>query len=257
MNDIVGILPAAGMASRLRPLRYPKELLPIVFALDRSSGRARPVVAAEYSLTAMREAGIEKCIVIVNENKTEILKYFGSGAELGMKLVYAVQSKPTGLPQAIRAAQEWLGADYVCLTLPDTVFRPRRAVGQICEELRSSSGDLVLGVFPTAEPQNLGPVRVAADGRVVEVQDKPPATDLLNTWGMAVWKPRFTALLDQTVARWEAEQGPATERPLGEIFNDAIHAGLNVRAVCFEDGAFLDVGKPEGLSAIVLEGPEW
>ena len=33
--------------------------------------------------------------------------------------------------------------------------------------------DLVLGVFPTDRPEQLGPIRIDADGRVVAVQDKP------------------------------------------------------------------------------------
>lgn len=257
MNNFIGILPAAGQASRLRPFRYPKELLPIVFAYDRPSGSARPVLAAEYSLIAMREAGIRKCIIIINEGKTEILKYFGDGSGLGMKLVYAVQSQPSGLPQAINAAKDWLEGANVCLALPDTVFRPRCAIAKICEELQGAAADLVLGVFPTLEPQNLGPVRIAADGRVLEVQDKPAVTDLRNTWGVAAWSPRFTTLLDQSVTLWAGDELNVREHPLGEIFDEAVRSGLQVRPVIFENGGYIDAGKPEGLSAIILEGPEW
>ncbi len=257
MNSTIGILPAAGMGSRLRPFRYPKELLPVLFTLDRQSGGARPMVAAEYSLTAMREAGIGRCIVIVNEGKTEILKYFGDGAELGMNLVYAVQSKPAGLPQAIHAARAWLDGASVCLALPDTVFRPRDAIRMICEKKQSAQAELVLGVFPTSEPQHLGPVRMADDGRVIKVQDKPAKTDLMNTWGVAVWSPRFTDLLSQFVERWASGDASGKEHPLGEIFEGAVSSDFKVNSVFFKDGAYIDVGKPEGIHSIILDGSAW
>jgi glucose-1-phosphate thymidylyltransferase len=232
-------------------------LLPVLFTLDRQSGGARPMVAAEYSLTAMREAGIEKCIVIINEGKTDILKCLGDGAELGMNLVYAVQSKPTGLAQAICAARTWLAGANVCLALPDTVFRPREAIRMICEKKQSVQAELVLGVFPTSEPQHLGPVRMSDDGRVVQVQDKPAKTDLMNTWGIAVWSPRFTDLLSQFVENWAAGDASATEHPLGEIFEGAVRSDFAVNSVFFEDGGYVDVGKPEGIGSIILDGSVW
>ncbi len=257
MKGVVGVLPAAGLASRLRPLRYPKELLPVLFALDGSSAHPRPILAAEYSLSAMRNAGIYKCIIIINENKTEIFKYFGDGSDLGMKLAYVVQSRPSGLPHAIMSAREWVGGDHVCLALPDTVFSPKGAVGEILGVIRSSEADLVLGVFPTSEPENLGPVRFAEDGRVLQVQDKPAQTDLRNTWGIAIWSPRFTALLHDQTQKWGIEGHEGKEQTLGKVFDAAVRGGLGVRCVHFAGGRYLDVGKPEGIGAIVLEGSEW
>ena len=257
MKGIVGVLPAAGWASRLRPLRYPKELLPILFTLEAESGHPRPILAAEYSLIAMRDAGICKCIIIINEHKSEIFKYFGDGSDIGMHLIYGVQSNPTGLPQAIDAAKYWVDGDHVCLTLPDTVFSPKGAVAEIWTEIRSSEVDLVLGVFPTSEPENLGPVRFSEDGSVIEVQDKPARTEMRNTWGMAIWSPRFTSFLSDQTQKWANAVDTTKEHSLGEVFDAAVRSGFRVRCVNFAKGSFIDVGKPEGLGAIVLNGPEW
>jgi len=255
METMIGILPAAGVASRLQPLRYPKELLPIVFVADSPSGQIRPIVSAEYSLVAMHEAGIRQGVIIISESKTEILKYFGDGSELGLNLVYAVQVRPLGLPQAIAGASDWISGHSVCLTLPDTIFRPRNAVALLRNEFLRTSADLVLGVFPTQEPRQLGPVRVADDGRVLEVQDKPAATDLRHAWGMAVWSARFTSLLCDYVKRWLEGPTAAKECVLGDIFNLAVHSDFVVRAVVFEQGSFIDAGKPEGIRAAMAEGP--
>ena len=105
----------------------------------------------------------------------------------------------------------------------------------------ASGADLVLGVFSTARPHALGPVRLNSEGRVTEVQDKPGQTDLANSWGMAVWGPRFSDMLRKAVAR-----DPATN--LGLLFHAATTA-MTVRGVWFAEGAFHDTGTPEGLRA--------
>jgi NDP-sugar pyrophosphorylase family protein len=58
---------------------------------------------------------------------------------------------------------------------------------------------------------------------------------------MAVWGPRFADLLAGAVT-----QNPAIA--LGGVFQQAVDAGLNVRAVWFAGGAFFDVGTPKGLA---------
>jgi hypothetical protein len=58
---------------------------------------------------------------------------------------------------------------------------------------------------------------------------------------MAVWGPKFADLLAGAV-----KQNPALA--LGSVYQLAVDAGLNVRAVWFADGAFYDVGTPKGLA---------
>ena len=80
--------------------------------------------------------------------------------------------------------------------------------------------DLVLGVFPTAKPKELGPVRFDADMRVTEVQDKPAETDLANSWGLAIWGARFSEMI--------AAAPPNAN--LGLLFHQAAQKGLDRRS---------------------------
>ena len=98
--------------------------------------------------------------------------------------------------------------------------------------------DLVLGVFPTQKPKELGPVRFDAEGRVTEVQDKPKESDLANSWGLAIWGARFSDMIAAV---------PAGAN-LGLLFHQAAQSGLNVIACWFEEGEFHDVGTPKGLA---------
>lgn len=252
--SFIGILPAAGLATRLRPFRYPKELLPIVYVTDGDSARVRPRLVAEYALDAMRKAGIPRCFIVISEWKTEIFRYFGNGMEMGIQIAYLHQPVANGLVGAISTGMQWFGNSYVCLTLPDTIFFPMNAIAVLRKEILISGSDLILGVFPTAEPEHLGPVRIAADGCVLEVLDKPAQTELYNTWGNAIWSQRFTQFL-QDYLNTHPE---APEHSIGEIFNHAVTQGLKVDAVFFGEGQYIDIGRVEGIGSLVLSnGHAW
>ncbi len=244
----IGILPAAGRARRLHPFRYPKELLPIAFAPEGNGTGARPIPVAEYSLRAFGLAGVGQCLFVIADWKTELLRYFGDGSDLGIHIAYLNQKEANGLADAVDLGFEWLRGDNVCLALPDTVFRPINAVESICRQLLTRGSDLVLGVFPADQPQHLGPVRIGADGRVIEVQDKPTRTDLMNTWGIAAWSATFTQFLHDALSSRNDDR----YRPIGHFFNLAVIDGLKVHAVFFEDGQYVDVGVADGIGSLVL-----
>jgi glucose-1-phosphate thymidylyltransferase len=246
MERLIGVLPAAGAATRLRPFRYPKELVPVCFT-ELEDGRVQPMVAAEYSLVAMRAAGVPRCLVVIADWKTEIVRYLGDGSDAGIELAYLHRAVPRGLADAIEACHSWVQDSYVCLALPDTIFRPFEAVSVVSRAVIESGSDLVLGVFPTEHPEDLGPVRATDDGRVIEVLEKPEITDLRNTWGVAAWSPRFTALLHRCALSGAGLDGLS----IGTIFNQAIDHGLEVRAVPFPGGSYTDLGSMKNLQGLI------
>ena len=240
MNDYVGVIPAAGLASRLGPLGYPKELLPITY-VPGEGGHLRPLPVIEASFRQLREAGISRSVVITSDRKPELMQYLGNGGGLGLDLAFVQQAQADGLAAAAALALPWTHGAKACLLLPDTIVRPESALRDMCKLFEAENADLVLGVFPTAKPKELGPVRFDSQMRVIEVQDKPVETDLANSWAMAVWGRHFGALLGEAV-----KQNPA--QSLGAVFQRGVDHGLNVMAVWFEGGAFYDVGTPKGLA---------
>jgi glucose-1-phosphate thymidylyltransferase len=238
---MIGVIPAGGLGTRLAPLGYPKELLPIVYAGDDGRAVPRPVLLS--SLDQMHAANVEQCIVVIADWKLELVRVLGE-RQSDIALAYVVRQVPRGLADAIDATYAWTADRDVCLALPDTLIEPADALARIGSTLASTGADLVLGVFPTDRPEQLGPVRIEADGRVREVQDKPAKADddMRNTWGIAAWSPRFGALLHEL-----ASDDPGVI--LGVVYQRAVERGLDVRAVKFDGGSFIDVGTPEGLSA--------
>lgn len=245
----VGLIPAAGLATRLQPLAYPKELLPIIYRGEAAGLTPRPVL--QSSLEQMRRADVRQCVIVIAEWKLEIARIFGDGSALGVALAYVMRSQPRGLADALDAARPWLADRDVALALPDTLIAPEDALARLRTEREASGADVVLGVFPADCPEQLGPVRVDAAGAVLEVLDKPATTDLRNSWGLAIWSPRFTALLGEQVAAAADHVKPV----LGAVFHHAIEIGLQVRAVTFPEGQFIDLGTSQGITRAFGLGP--
>lgn len=238
---MLGVIPAGGLGTRLAPLAYPKELLPIVYASDDGRAVPRPVLLS--SLDQMRAANVEQCIVVIADWKLELVRVLGE-RQADVALAYVVRAVARGLADAIDATHAWLADRDVCLALPDTLIEPTDALARVGATLASTASDLVLGVFPTDCPEQLGPVRIDGAGRVLDVQDKPASVpdEMRNTWGLAAWTPRFSVFLHEMVA---ANSGVV----LGAVFQAAVANGLDVRAVRFEGGGLIDVGTPKGLAA--------
>jgi glucose-1-phosphate thymidylyltransferase len=235
------VIPAAGMASRLGSLGYAKELLPITYVADTPGGRLRPMAVIEASLRQLQKAGVGRTLVVISDRKPELVRYLGSGRDFGLDIAFVQQSQADGLAAACALATPWVRDGNACLLLPDTVVRPAEALKTVRATFKSAQADLVLGVFPTSRPLELGPVRFDADMRVTDVLDKPAATDLANSWAMAIWGPRFSDLLAKAVA-----ENPS--QTLGSLFHRAVGDGLKVLATWFPEGQFHDVGTPQGLA---------
>ncbi|MFL6130182.1 MAG: sugar phosphate nucleotidyltransferase [Mycobacteriales bacterium] len=249
-DSVVGVLPAAGLASRLRPFRYPKELLPVAYEVEgEDAGALRPRAVVEYSVAALVRAGVPRCVAVVAPWKLDVVRYLGGGEDLGISMSYVLQEEARGLPWAVDLAYPWTGGCDVVMVLPDTVIRPPDFLATTLRRHQESGADLTLAVFPTTEPQRLGPV-VHQGGVVTAVVDKPARAPADNTWGAAVWGPAFSELLHLAVVESPADAG---EMPLGNCFQAAVDKGLDVRAVDV-DGSFCDVGTPRGLGTVLAAG---
>jgi glucose-1-phosphate thymidylyltransferase len=252
-GEFVGVLPAAGRGTRLAPLRYPKELLPITYEPVGGNGtgvRARAV--AEYALGAIAGAEAERVLLVVAPWKLDVLNYFGDGRHVGLEICYLYQEEARGLPYAVDLARSWTRGEHVVFAMPDTIITPVDTGARLRERYLATGADLALAVFPTAEPRRLAPV-VLLGGRVIRVLDKPRDPPVSNTWGAAVWGPAFTRLLNERLRETPGAGG--AEPVLGEYFDLAIREGLRVTALEFPEGRFDDLGTFLGIHRFLGGGP--
>jgi len=120
-----GIVPAAGIGSRIQPLACSKELLPVGSRLDGASERPRAV--SEYLIDRMIRGGARKICFVISPGKSDIMEYY-SGRTLPAEMFYAVQPRPAGLCDAIFRALPLIPAtEPVTIGLPDTIWFPEDA----------------------------------------------------------------------------------------------------------------------------------
>ncbi len=70
-----GIMPAAGRGSRIQPLAFSKELLPVGSRLD--GGIERPCAVSEYLVERMIRGGADKICFVISPGKSDIMEYYG------------------------------------------------------------------------------------------------------------------------------------------------------------------------------------
>ena len=125
-----GIIPAAGSGTRIQPLAFSKELLPVGSRLD-ESGVERPRAVSEYLIERMVRAGADKICFVISPWKSDILQYYG-GAVGGVDVVYVCQAGAVGLCDAIfRALPVVPATEPVIVGLPDTIWFPADALARL------------------------------------------------------------------------------------------------------------------------------
>ena len=248
---ILGIIPAAGISARLAPLPCSKELLPI--GLHETPNGPRPKPVCLYLLVRLRIAGVDRAFLVLRSGKWDIPAYLGSGERLDMSLGYLMMYLPYGVAYSIDQAYPFARGNLVALGFPDIIFNPPDAYAHLIARQSTTGADVVLGLFPTDQPQTTDMVDLADSGRIGRIDVKPSHSKLTYTWMLSVWTPEFTEFLHTHLAKIERRRsGPArgSEREVhvGDVMQAAIETGMHVDSVVFADGEALDTGTPGNLA---------
>jgi glucose-1-phosphate thymidylyltransferase len=243
-RELVGVLPAAGTATRLGRLPCSKEILPVGLVGD-DSGHRRVRVAVEDALDALWAAGVQRAVIVLAPGKEDVRQYLGDGADRGLELAYETLADSPGSPWSVDAARDRVGGADTALVFPDIRFEPVTALAELRRAAADSPADLWLALVPSSRGEKVDLVRTDGDGRVAAIDIKPGAGHAGWTWVTALWRPRFAEFLHAALAT--TDPGGA-ERHVGDFINQAIGAGFEVRALSFPDGAARDIGTPGDLA---------
>ena len=184
-----GVIPAAGLGTRIQPLAFSKELLPVGTRYDGSVERPRAV--SEYLLERMLTAGVNRVCFVISPGKTDIVSYFGG--KIGeAPICYTVQQSPNGLCDALFSALPFIAPeDEVYIGLPDTVWFPMDGF----EFLPDHQFSFLL--FPVSQPELFDSVVTGHSGRVEEIQVKQQNAASDWVWGAFKLSGRHFADLHQ------------------------------------------------------------
>jgi len=238
-----GIIPAAGRGTRIQPLAFSKELLPV--GVRREAGVERPRAVSEYLVERLARGGATKVCFVISPHKSDILRYFG--ARVGdVDLAYVIQPQPAGLCDALFRALPLIHPDEpVAIGLPDTIWFPEDGLARLPDDR------LAFLLFPVERPEAFDVVLTDEEGRVREIQVKPREPRGHWIWGAMKMPGR---VFHDLHALWVARD--REDEYLGTLVNAWIERGGLAAGVRAGEG-YVDVGTLNGYrEALGLLGAE-
>ena len=221
-----GIIPAAGSGSRIQPLAFSKELLPVGSRYDGAVERPRAV--SEYLVERMILGGASKICFVISPGKSDILQYYGAGvAEAHVS--YVVQPQPAGLCDSIFRALPLTQPDEpVMVGLPDTIWFPEDGLALLPDDVLSFL------LFPVDRPELFDAVVTDVRGCVTRIQVKEKDASTKWIWGafkmpgyilrelydLWIQRDRADEYMGTLVNAYLAKGGTATGVPAGESYVD-------------------------------------
>ena len=232
-----GIVPAAGKGSRIQPLAFSKELLPVGSRLDK--GMERPCAVSEYLVERMIRGGAQKICFVISPGKSDIMEYYGAGYGEA-SVAYVVQPQASGLCDAIFRATPLIAPDEPAIIgLPDTVWFPEDALAALPDD------ELSFLLFPVERPEFFDAVVLDPENRVLEIQVKREGAASHWIWGAFKMPGRTLHELERL---WRERN--CRDEYIGTLVNAWLAAGGEACGVKAGE-AYVDVGTLHGYRAAI------
>ena len=162
-----GIILAGGHGTRMSPLTKAvnKQLLPIY---------DKPLIY--YPLSILMLAGIKEILIIVNKGQlNQFKKILNNGKRFGVKINYAEQITPKGLPDAFILGEKFIGNENVALILGDNFFYGQSLTKKLKKCIKLKSGCKIL-VHPVNRPELYGVASVNKKNKITSIKEKPKSS---------------------------------------------------------------------------------
>ncbi len=158
-----GIILAGGLGTRMSPITKSvnKQLLPIF---------DKPLIY--YPLSILMLAGIKEILIIVNKGSIhQFKKILRNGENFGIKINYAEQDKPRGLPDAFKIGKKFIGDSNVALILGDNFFYGQSLSEKLKNLAKLKSGASIF-VHPVKNPSRFGVAELKGN-KIISLKEKP------------------------------------------------------------------------------------
>ena len=159
-----GIILAGGTGSRMSPLTKAvnKQLLPIY---------DKPLIF--YPLSVLMLSGIRDILIIVNKGQlNQFKKILPNGNNLGIKISYAEQDRPKGLPDAFIVGKNFVGKNSVALILGDNFFYGESLTKKLKKCVKLNKGAQVI-LHWVSNPSSYGVAKINNKNNIVKIIEKP------------------------------------------------------------------------------------
>ncbi len=157
----------------------PKAMMPVGY---------KPLL--EHIICKLRDQGFHYFILAVSHLSEHIMRYFGDGGSLGVKIDYSLEKFPLGTAGAIKNAGSKLNGRFL-VVYGDILFNGLNISGLLgFHEEKNAIATMVLARVEDAS--RFGLVSVDDHGRVIAFREKPkqPVPGFVNT-GIYVFEPQI------------------------------------------------------------------
>jgi len=238
---VKGIVLHGGAGTRLRPLTHtgPKQLIPIA---------NKPV--SQYGVEDMIACGIRDIAFVLGDVHPEKVKdYYGDGSRFHAKFAFITQGEPLGIAHAVSLCRDFVGDSAFIVYLGDNLIKG--GVKKYFDDFQASSLDALILLTAVRNPSQFGVARLAEDGRLLELQEKPknPPSNLALT-GIYLFRPAIFGAIRKLRPSWR------NELEITDAIQTLLESGYKVdyRKV---EGWWKDTGTPEDIldsNRLVLDG---
>jgi phosphoheptose isomerase/UTP-glucose-1-phosphate uridylyltransferase len=185
---------AAGEGSRLRPLTLdrPKPMLPI---------NGKPLL--QYTLEWLRRYGVQDVAINLHYQPEVIVKHFGDGADLGLRIIYSHEDPILGTAGAVRKLEHFAGDTPVVVVYGD-VLTDLDLQALLSFHHQAVAHDpragVTLSLYRVPNPTEVGLVELDPTGRITRFVEKPKPdevfTDLASA-GVLVLEPQVISQIPE------------------------------------------------------------
>lgn len=235
-RPIVGqaVLLAAGRGTRMRELtdELPKPMIEV---------RGKPILL--HIVEGLREAGIERFLIVVGYRADVVRDFFGDGGERGVRIEYVTQVVQDGTGRVVELARDFAGSEPFVLSYGDILVNPANY-----KRLASPGADqeAIISVKRNEDVTKGGAVFLNERFEMTDLREKPKPGEPTSPWynaGIYTFRPsifEFTARL---------ERSPRGEYELTDAIRALALSGRKVQAIELE-GEWADVRDPEVLAEL-------
>jgi mannose-1-phosphate guanylyltransferase len=214
------VILAGGLGTRLQPYTtfLPKPMLPL---------GEKPIL--EHLIEWSKKNGVKSFVLCVSYLRKSIQDYFEDGKQFGVKIEYAVSTKPLATAGQLKTAEKFIDNTFVCM-YGDSIygFNLRNMIKQ--HQRKKSFVTMSLNEYKTKLPY--GVIKTSKNGKVTSWNEKPEIKANINM-GCYVMEPEILKTIPKG-------------RPHGmdDVIKNAMSKKKLVSSFISKNG-FIDIGNKE------------
>ena len=176
------VILAGGLGTRLRPYTktLPKPMLPL---------GGKPIL--EYEIEWLKKNGIKEIVVCVSYLRKKIENYFGDGRKFGLKIEYAISSKPLATAGQLKTAGKFIDETFVCL-YGDSIYN--FSLRNMINQHKKTKSNITMSLYDYKFNLKYGVIDTKKSGQVTAWNEKPEFSAKINI-GCYVMEPEVLQLI--------------------------------------------------------------